>query len=887
MKYYKLALAGILMHLFSFGFSQTNNAILFKSGDYFPNKNSTSIVKSQTVLSNELVNDNYYRLIHFSEIPSEKIKTELKVYGIKLLQYIPKNTYYASIKNNASLDRLMTANILAIENVKPIFKLSPRLSKNEYPDWAMFDGKVGLNAVFYENISSELILKELNENEIEVELINEAQTVRIIVDLDKLEWLYSLPHFYYFEEIEAPEEPEGIVDRTNHRSNVIATDYTGGIKYDGTGITLMLQDNSKLDNHIDYAGRFTDVNATQTGDHGEHTGGIIGAAGNLDPKGRGMAFGAELLVYSPSNNNYNSVSGLYTNSDLTITSKSYGNGLNDGYTSLARQLDQQVRTMPSLVHVFSAGNSGSSWSTITGGHKQGKNVIAVGNVGSTDGLANSSSRGPAEDGRIKPDICAVGSNVYSTLDPNTYQSMTGTSMACPGVAGVLAQLYQAYKAMNGGVNPNSGLIKASILNTAEDLGNDGPDFKYGWGRINAHRAYNLLNDNNYFSASISQGGSNSHNINVPSGAKQLRVMVYWTDYEGSVSSSIALVNDINMQVEDPGSTSYNPWKLNPSSENSLAVRGIDNLNNMEQVTIDNPTTGNYTINIDGFSIPQGPQEYFVVYQVVVDEVVVTFPNGGEGFPPGLQTIRWDSNDDLITSSFLLEYTTNNGASWNQIVNNAPGVLRYYNWNMPNTVSGEVKIRVTQGAFSDESDAVFSFIGTPTNLNVVWACPDSLNLTWDAVSGATGYEVYLLGAKYMDSQGTTSNTNFTVTVPSNQTSWLSVRALGPTNAKGERPLAIEKAPGTFSCINSIESINDNSVIQLYPNPADHQLTIEGLASNEKVSIIVYNTIGDKVLEYVNIATQSQMQININDLNEGMYLLKIVSDNNSITKRFVKE
>jgi subtilisin family serine protease len=885
MNYFKLAFISILLHCFSIGFSQNNNSILFKSGNYVTNKNIKRVIDSHLILSNEIVNNNYYRLIHFDKIPSEKIKAELKNSGIDLLLYIPKNTFYASINNSVSLDKLIKYNVDGVEQVKPIFKLSPRLSKNEYPEWAVSGDKITINALFYDNISKKSIIDALHKFGIENFKINDAQMVRFIVDINELGSVYKLPHFYYFEEIEAPEKPEGTVDRTNHRSNVIATDYAGGIKFDGTGITLMLQDNSKLDNHIDYTGRFTNVNASQSGDHGEHTGGIIAGAGNLDPKGKGMAFGAEVLVYGSNNNNYNSVSGLYTNSDLTITSKSYGNGLNDGYTSLARQLDQQIRTMPSLIHVFSAGNSGSGWSTITGGHKQGKNVIAVGNLTVTDGLANSSSRGPAEDGRIKPDICAVGSNVYSTLDPNAYQTMSGTSMACPGIAGVLAQLYQAYKTINGGSNPNSGLIKASILNTAKDLGNSGPDFKYGWGRVNARRAFNILNNNNYLSSTISQGGNNSHNISVPAGTRQIRVMVYWTDYEGTASASPALVNDINMQVVDPIATSYNPWKLNPLAESSVAVRGVDNLNNMEQVTIDNPVAGNYTINVNGFSIPQGPQEYYLVYEFLVDEVVVTFPNGGEGFPSGSHKIRWDSNDDLITSTFLLEYTTDNGASWNNIVSGAPGILRYYNWNMPNIVSGEVKIRVTQGAFSGESDAVFSIIGTPGNLNVAWACPDSLNLTWDAVSGATGYEVYLLGAKYMESQGTTSNTNFNVVVPSNVTSWLSVRALGPINAKGERAIAIEKIPGTYACPVGIESFDDNNNITLFPNPAYDQITINGLPSNQKVNISIYNTIGDKVIERGNV--KGSAEIKINELNKGIYLIKIVSNYNTITKRFVKE
>ena len=125
------------------------------------------------------------------------------------------------------------------------------------------------------------------------------------------------------------------------------------------------------------------------------------------------------------------------------------------------------------MHVFSAGNLGASdcsygagvnWGNITGGHKHSKNTIAVGNLDYTDVINSSSSRGPAHDGRMKPEVCAVGTNVYSTVDTDTYAVKTGTSMSCPAVAGTLADLYQAYKTLNGNVNPPSGLIKRIIMN---------------------------------------------------------------------------------------------------------------------------------------------------------------------------------------------------------------------------------------------------------------------------------------------------------------------------------------------------------------------------------------------------------------------------------------
>ena len=374
-------------------------------------------------------------------------------------------------------------------------------------------------------------------------------------------------------------------------------------------------------------------------------------------------------------------------------------------------------------------------------------------------------------------------------------------MSCPGIAGVLAQLYDGYKDLNGGVNPESALIKASVLNTAEDLGNPGPDFKFGWGRINARRAFDQLSSNQYILDSLSQGGNNNHQIAVPGGVSELRIMVYWTDKEGSTNSNPSLVNNINMVVTDPALTAYDPWVLDhtPANVNLNAVRALDNLNNMEQVTLVNPAAGTYNVDLNGFAIPQGPQRYYLVYYFVRDEIHVTYPIGGEGIESATVTnVRWDAPEG--TSDFTIEYTTDDGTSWN-VAGTAVPSRRYFTWLTPNLVSGLAKVRVSRDAVSAMSDTVFSLINVPENLQFEWVCTDSAYLTWDAVTGATGYEVCMLGVKYMDSIGTTSATNFTVSIGATTNGWYSVRALGADNARGERAIAIQKGLTEFNCSTS--------------------------------------------------------------------------------------
>ena len=178
-------------------------------------------------------------------------------------------------------------------------------------------------------------------------------------------------------------------------------------------------------------------------------------------------------------------------------------------------MDNQIFNNPTVLHVFSCGNSGTSncdygagsgWGNITGGHKQGKNVIATANLYFDGSLVNSSSRGPAYDGRIKPDIAANGVQM-STDEDNDYLQFGGTSGASPGIAGVSAQLYQAYSEANGGTLPPSALIKATLLNTTNDAGNIGPDYKFGWGIVNGLRAGMLIEDGRHLTNTVSQGNS--------------------------------------------------------------------------------------------------------------------------------------------------------------------------------------------------------------------------------------------------------------------------------------------------------------------------------------------------------------------------------------------
>jgi hypothetical protein len=749
----------------------------------------------------KVFDNQYFKVIQFNEHPTEVQKVALKNMGVTLIAYLPNYAWLASFQENCNIKKLNTFDVRAIIEVPYEYKLSATLQLQEYPSHIVNNDNLKLLVTFFNTVNIEKITADLTAKGFQIlESNGFSFNKEILVPINKINDFAALPYVQYVEPIlPAPTFDGGFVeDRSNERGNYLASDQVGGLHYDGTGITIAVKEGGTVDPavHNDFKGRlnYSLDGSDATSSHKTGVAQRMGAYGNDDPLYQGMAFGSNIV------STVGSFSNLIATTSSIAVNNSYGYGCYTGtYGSSGNSNDNLIRTNPTFMITYSAGNIGDTdcsygagvgWGTITGDVKQAKNVIAVGAVNTSDALMSFSSLGPAPDGRIKPDMCAVGPG--------------GTSYACPNVTGAFGQLYHAYSTINGSV-PNSGLIKGILQNTADDLGNSGPDFKYGYGRINMRRAYETILNNTIITDNVANGATDNHNIVIPAGTKQVRVMLYWTDYEGTAGSAVALVNNLNLTVTDPSSTVYNPWVLdhtiNAVNLNTTATRGVDALNNMEQVTIDNPATGTYTITVNGNSVPQGPQNYYVVYELLEDEVTLTYPIGGESMVAGeTQRIYWDSYGNT-TGTFNLSYSTNNGSTWTSIVTGLSNSTRFYDWTVPTVVSGQVKVKVERGAVASQSAEGFSIIGIPTNLVVVWSCTSSLKLGWNAVSGATGYEVYKLGAKFMTSVGTTTGLHMTVTgVSTTSDEYFAVRALGANNAKGRRTNSLKKTPGDVNCIS---------------------------------------------------------------------------------------
>ncbi|CAI8361029.1 MAG: Alkaline elastase YaB [Flavobacterium sp. SCGC AAA160-P02] len=867
-----------LLHLIIFAFffavdtsfSQKTKPILFQEKEFEMPNNIKQFDWSQLRKLTNSSTEGFYLVVQFEKTPNQEIQNEFISRGIGLRDYVSNHSYFLYTQQEVDIEFLESSGVVSIMPIPLEFKISSKIRNNEIGTWAIDGDNILVNLVFHQSILVNKVLSDLNivPGISVLEQYKKANLMTLSIPSDKIEQVAMIPSVKWIELIQEPSVKEDFKGKSIHRSSNLDTQTTSGRNYTGMGIGVIVRDDGIVGPHIDFQGRIDNTAASGTGStHGDGVAGILAGAGNLDPTKRGMAAGSDVYVTNYSSSFQDTATtNLLDNGDAQITNSSYGNGCNDGYTSISRTVDLQTNTNTSVLHVFSTGNSGttncgygagSNWGNITGGHKQGKNVIATANVYYDGVLASSSSRGPATDGRIKPDITAHGQGQLSTDENNGYFSFGGTSGAAPGIAGVSAQLYQLYKDQNEGQLPESALIKAALLNTANDYGNVGPDFKFGWGVVNGLRAAMLLEDERFLEDTITQDSENNHTISIPADTKQVRFMLYWNDPAAVAGASTALVNDIDLKVISPTGSELFPWILDPSPNpvtlDQPATNGADHLNNMEQVLINNPQAGDYTLNIKGYDIPSGPQHYFVLYEIISEELTLTYPIGNEKFVVGEQeVIHWDAIN--TSGNFSLEYSTDNGNSWSSI-GTASSTSTNYTWTVPNTVSGESIVRITSGSFSDQSSATFSIANQVSGVDISQICPENLTIVWDLLTDATSYDVYILGEKFMEKVGTTSETSLSIEITDpDRPFWVAVSATGGNNWETRRSIAINNPGGLYNCSLSkditVESItNDFSSLDLIcsgDNSIDISANIRNLGTESQSNFSLFYQLDSNVI-----------------------------------------
>lgn len=251
-----------------------------------------------------------------------------------------------------------------------------------------------------------------------------------------------------------------------------------------------------------------------------------------------------------------------------------------------------------------------------------KNILTVGATDASDQIIPFSSRGPAKDGRVKPDLVARGFNVFSSVPTNSYARSSGTSMSSPSVTGVAAIVTEQWHKTFGAGQPGPMTLKALLIAGARDLGNPGPDYTFGFGFVNAKTTVDLIladggKGTRIRTGSLAQGQTYEMPLRVAT-AQNLRVVLQWLDPEiarlgDDDIAETALVNNLDVKIVDPAGNTVLPYVLDKVNFTANATRGTNVVDNTEMVEIANAAPGVYRVIATATKITDlSPQPFVLV-----------------------------------------------------------------------------------------------------------------------------------------------------------------------------------------------------------------------------------------------------------------------------------
>jgi subtilisin family serine protease/uncharacterized membrane protein len=437
--------------------------------------------------------------------------------------------------------------------------------------------------------------------------------------------------------------------------NTVENTYVTGLN--GSGQRVAVADTGLDENHGDFGNRIIDVvnvagdsSTADTNDgHGTHVACTVLGDGSRTSSYTGIAPEAELYFQAMeidssaqlSNTGiYGMLNSAYNSGGARFHTNSWGSAVGGSYTTQSEDADDrtstwdQYWTYQGMTVLFAAGNEGENGISSPG---TAKNVITVGghqNRWDPDQMYPYSSRGPTDDGRIKPDVTGPGDYVRSCLAQEADEASTnigdsyyieysGTSMATPAVAGAAALVREYIMEIAERPSPQGSLVKAMLILGAEDMGiRNIPNNDEGWGRVNLIDTLIPDEDVGIYvddRSRLSAGQVNEYSFDVTRSGEPLKVVVAWSDYPGSTSSSIQLRNDLDLEVTSPnGEVTY----LGNDFSNGKSTTGgpKDNRNNVEVVLIDSAVTGVWTVKVKDAS--HGGSRTFQPYSIAVRGVNV-------------------------------------------------------------------------------------------------------------------------------------------------------------------------------------------------------------------------------------------------------------------------
>ncbi|MHA2499596.1 MAG: S8 family serine peptidase, partial [Candidatus Hodarchaeales archaeon] len=578
-------------------------------------------------------------LLTFSSPLSNQDFQELNRLGVVIERYIPPYSLLVS------LDDTRKSEIASLAFVKTIE--SPFLAQFEEvltADDQIIELKI---QVYPSGVTSHIPIRETGQTTpvtVDNNLISVIHAVRSLGG--RILWAYgdqmafkmsstlamklvTIPEILWIEKLKSPS-----IFLNNVRSSFDLDDLNQLYGYNGTGLTVASYDTGCRWSHTE----FNDSGTTQPNfdgqivgylyddgppfedghGHGSAVAGIIGGLG-VNANARGVAPGVQLLIQehgllpttdAPYFGIYKAIEDAKAGGAY-LQSNSWGTEAAGQYLLDSAVIDRAISEL-GVSLLYAAGNTGSSSNTLTN-EAASKNAIAVGSIDDhntpsfgDDSLVTSSSRGPTEDGRIKPDIVAPGNSIYTISRTGSYSVVSGTSAATPVAAGLASILAEAYREDRWHTNPfgllpSPALLKAILVGSAQPIEGLSYGSEIGWGLPNPR---NLIENSHVFTLdqSIELGAGQSWMLKVRFNPdSEPRLSLAWTDPPAMPGVSSTLVNDLDLLLISPNGTFYRGnqfsgtnWLPNPATR--------DSSNNIENVFLTAPSEGDWTVIVTASSI---------------------------------------------------------------------------------------------------------------------------------------------------------------------------------------------------------------------------------------------------------------------------------------------
>lgn len=585
-------------------------------------------------------NKEEYMLLQFNNPVKKQYRENLSRKGMKFISYIPENAWITKITGEKA-EIISEEKVRSLTPYKPSYKIDPNLKKELKNN----PGKLKARVEFF---SSEKSPKNILEKYGEVNSEFSSDTWKIEISYSDIAELSKEKHVKWISK-----EPPSFETKNNDSRALIGIDTLQENPYNlrGQGFTAGIWDGGSVKYHEDlnYTGKTILGEDNGVSNHAVHVAGTMLGGGRIDlgygtpNRFRGVAYKASLVSYdfgySDSKDLYNEVDESITEYDSILSQNSWGWKMSNADQSLLGDYTQDSTFFDKIVAgetnevsekisvIFAAGNEGDSYSprynTTTGPGATSKNTITAGAVNDTGGMTSYSSWGPTDDGRIKPTLVAdggqsgalIGSTYPASSGVYPYAGLKGTSMAAPAVSGTVILLNEQFNKTYDRL-PEPATVKGSLIHTAEDLGRKGPDYKFGWGLVNATEAVNYVKDSERKDLIkrdnlTSLGDSKSYKVTVPK-SENLEFTLVWSDYPAdSGPAGKALVNDLDLIVKNSTGHRKYPYTLSwekrtePANQNSK-----DDTNVVEQVEIANSQDNFYNVTINASnSINSSYQDY--------------------------------------------------------------------------------------------------------------------------------------------------------------------------------------------------------------------------------------------------------------------------------------